>query len=1143
MAALVASGSREAPIVLDDEDDDDDIICLAGPLLPHNTSTMQSGHSAEEPIVLSSTPDPDGDDAYRLIVIDEDDQDPPGPLPSQEKPSLPPQPDQHTESPACLSHAEIGPVSSPNRHFTPGVETHKRKRSPEDFANQRSPRPASPSLGSSTSVPPELLKTLNENHITRPGKRLKAEQERKAINLPERVSYKGPVWPTHIAKASPIPEPGLGPLVYGDQSTDREPPVSKLCLLPNTFGPPERIIGKHTSTQSKRSMFPSEPHDPTRTLVLGLLPKRFRSLDFVLQWCRDISQPDDPAPLCALVIRSLDKALVEFVTTEQADRAFNSPRMTNRDGRTQITATWYCTPNGICHSSSKQPKRTTSREQPAFLAPLFPESNWPSNSSTGSLQHFAIGPPFQSNATFPFAPLSQAVSTFPPIHVLPPLRLFPQSPTQPVEQLASSQGFMTSDYLGFSESDLHIEMKNAETGEGEFKETQEPDILGTTEAVPSCSPDVIAEFGVGDQNLPSQNSHDQSDLHINDKETGKATLSGSGRGRSVSSHKPCPGAVPQFAESYEGSSVDQEGSQTLFSQDDDQKTRRDAKGHLGIPSGSEDKSSPSGEAERIHKSVVVKEKLLTKLRKYKASMASLHDLSGSGSRQKERVDSHSPFTKVSQPSALALPPIVSNQDTSVTKEDGELTPSEEEQPNLSTTLPLDRPRTDRGGDGVADAEVASQIQGDPEDKLAELRRRVLASRRRKRLTLAASAPPFTPTSSSSVAICASTVQSDHFTSSSVSSTASASNNSSCGTTDTQVSSMSTPALSSSSSVGNANLKSASYFDRMATSFLEDVLGPRARLILATELEDSPSWSPAHEGQKVILQEKQRRLEEHLARSKSLLTQWEAASGKMEKARIMRLIKEERSNFEARRAAADAELRQPEAEMTRAHSTPKILSKRPPLRRWPQTKLDQSMIIASRIEHSRLLHPSSITDYSLHAIRFAWIFSYIYQFINKANMLRALQRNRLILITSRVTYSRALSLTPRHLKDPWLLPNTPAHELSTRSPPDLPPPEPIPRPNESVEKMRARLVYQSRKRGTLESDLILSTFAAQNLNGMSAEELREYDRLLDEPDWDIYYWATERRPAPERWAQSPLLQKLRKHARNEGKEIRRMPELS
>jgi succinate dehydrogenase assembly factor 2 len=43
-------------------------------------------------------------------------------------------------------------------------------------------------------------------------------------------------------------------------------------------------------------------------------------------------------------------------------------------------------------------------------------------------------------------------------------------------------------------------------------------------------------------------------------------------------------------------------------------------------------------------------------------------------------------------------------------------------------------------------------------------------------------------------------------------------------------------------------------------------------------------------------------------------------------------------------------------------------------------------------------------------------------------------------------------------------------------------------------MRARLMYQSRKRGTLESDLLLSTFARDVLAGMGEEELREYDKV-------------------------------------------------
>ena len=54
--------------------------------------------------------------------------------------------------------------------------------------------------------------------------------------------------------------------------------------------------------------------------------------------------------------------------------------------------------------------------------------------------------------------------------------------------------------------------------------------------------------------------------------------------------------------------------------------------------------------------------------------------------------------------------------------------------------------------------------------------------------------------------------------------------------------------------------------------------------------------------------------------------------------------------------------------------------------------------------------------------------------------------------------------------------------------------------------------QSRKRGTLESDLLLSTFADANLATMTSSQLEQYDRFLDENDWDIYYWATQE-PSP------------------------------
>ncbi|BEJ14393.1 hypothetical protein CspHIS471_0401600 [Cutaneotrichosporon sp. HIS471] len=102
--------------------------------------------------------------------------------------------------------------------------------------------------------------------------------------------------------------------------------------------------------------------------------------------------------------------------------------------------------------------------------------------------------------------------------------------------------------------------------------------------------------------------------------------------------------------------------------------------------------------------------------------------------------------------------------------------------------------------------------------------------------------------------------------------------------------------------------------------------------------------------------------------------------------------------------------------------------------------------------------------------------------------------------------------------------------------------PSSRGGESSAKLRARLTYQSRKRSSLESGLLLSTFARDFLPSMTTPELREFDRLLAEPDADIYSWAVGKRDAPSRWNDSAVLDKLRKHARNENKVVRRTPDL-
>lgn len=99
-------------------------------------------------------------------------------------------------------------------------------------------------------------------------------------------------------------------------------------------------------------------------------------------------------------------------------------------------------------------------------------------------------------------------------------------------------------------------------------------------------------------------------------------------------------------------------------------------------------------------------------------------------------------------------------------------------------------------------------------------------------------------------------------------------------------------------------------------------------------------------------------------------------------------------------------------------------------------------------------------------------------------------------------------------------------------------------NEPLETQKARLLYQSRKRGMLENDLLLSTFAGKYLSGMSAEQTKLYDKLINGPsnDWDIYYWATEKKPLPAEY-DNEIMTLLREHVKNQPREIRsRQPDL-
>ena len=70
-------------------------------------------------------------------------------------------------------------------------------------------------------------------------------------------------------------------------------------------------------------------------------------------------------------------------------------------------------------------------------------------------------------------------------------------------------------------------------------------------------------------------------------------------------------------------------------------------------------------------------------------------------------------------------------------------------------------------------------------------------------------------------------------------------------------------------------------------------------------------------------------------------------------------------------------------------------------------------------------------------------------------------------------------------------------------------------HETVTVRRKRLLYQSRYRGRLESDLLFGGFAARHLSSLSAPQLDRYEALLEESDHDLFAWISGQEPVPER----------------------------
>jgi len=63
----------------------------------------------------------------------------------------------------------------------------------------------------------------------------------------------------------------------------------------------------------------------------------------------------------------------------------------------------------------------------------------------------------------------------------------------------------------------------------------------------------------------------------------------------------------------------------------------------------------------------------------------------------------------------------------------------------------------------------------------------------------------------------------------------------------------------------------------------------------------------------------------------------------------------------------------------------------------------------------------------------------------------------------------------------------------------------------------KLKYRAEHRGFREADIIIGGFAETHLHELSAEQLDEFERLIDQPCQDLYAWIVGRQPIPEAFA--------------------------
>jgi antitoxin CptB len=63
----------------------------------------------------------------------------------------------------------------------------------------------------------------------------------------------------------------------------------------------------------------------------------------------------------------------------------------------------------------------------------------------------------------------------------------------------------------------------------------------------------------------------------------------------------------------------------------------------------------------------------------------------------------------------------------------------------------------------------------------------------------------------------------------------------------------------------------------------------------------------------------------------------------------------------------------------------------------------------------------------------------------------------------------------------------------------------------------KLKYRAEHRGFREADIIIGGFAEKHMRALTPAQLDDFERIIDQPDQDLYAWIIGKEPIPEAFA--------------------------